>query len=104
MCIRDRLGKGLATICYVLNPDTIVLGGGVMAQKKILENEIIDSLKRYLKPVSYTHLDVYKRQVYNIVWATLFATITGIMTIDKRYLDKAATLELTGVKLSLIHI
>ena len=30
--------------------------------------------------------------VYNIVWATLFATITGIMTIDKRYLDKAATL------------
>lgn len=34
--------------------------------------------------------------VYNIVWATLFATITGIMTIDKRYLDKAATLELSG--------
>ena len=31
MC--DVLGKGLATICYVLNPDTIVLGGGVMAQK-----------------------------------------------------------------------
>lgn len=36
--------------------------------------------------------------VYNIVWATLFATITGIMTIDKRYLDKAATLEIKGVK------
>lgn len=36
--------------------------------------------------------------VYNIVWATLFATITGIMTIDKRYLDKAATLELKGLK------
>lgn len=36
--------------------------------------------------------------VYNIVWATLFATITGIMTIDKRYLDKAATLELKGFK------
>ena len=35
---------------------------------------------------------------YNIVWATLFATITGIMTIDKRYLDKAATLETTGLK------
>ncbi len=36
--------------------------------------------------------------VYNIVWATLFATITGIMTIDKRYLDKARTLELRGFK------
>ncbi|ETP73033.1 ABC-type nitrate/sulfonate/bicarbonate transport system, permease component [Lachnospiraceae bacterium JC7] len=32
--------------------------------------------------------------VYNTVWATLFATINGIMTIDKIYLDKAETLEL----------
>ncbi len=36
--------------------------------------------------------------VYNTVWATLFATITGIMTIDKRYIDKAKTLELNGAK------
>lgn len=36
--------------------------------------------------------------VYGTVWATLFATITGIMTIDKRYLDNAATLELHGMK------
>lgn len=36
--------------------------------------------------------------VYNTIWATLFATINGIMTIDKRYLDNAATLELHGIK------
>ena len=36
--------------------------------------------------------------VYSTVWATLFATITGIQTIDKTYLDKAATLELKGMK------
>ena len=36
--------------------------------------------------------------VYSTVWATLFATITGIQTIDKTYLDKAATLELKGLK------
>ena len=36
--------------------------------------------------------------VYGTVWATLFATITGIMTIDKRYLDNAVTLELHGFK------
>jgi len=36
--------------------------------------------------------------VYSTIWATLFATTTGIMTIDKRYLDKAATLELRGIK------
>lgn len=36
--------------------------------------------------------------VYNTMWATLFSTITGIMTIDKRYLDKAKVLELIGAK------
>ena len=36
--------------------------------------------------------------VYGTVWATLFATITGIQAIDKRYLDNAATLELKGMK------
>lgn len=36
--------------------------------------------------------------VYGTMWSTLFATITGIMTIDKRYLDKAETLQLKGFK------
>ena len=35
---------------------------------------------------------------YSTVWPTLFATINGVMTIDKRYLDNAATLEITGFK------
>ena len=34
--------------------------------------------------------------VYQTIWGTLYATITGIQTIDKRYLDNAATLELNG--------
>ena len=33
--------------------------------------------------------------VYGSFWSTLFATITSIMTIDRRYLDKAAALELS---------
>ena len=36
--------------------------------------------------------------VYGTIWSTLFATITGIQTIDKRYLDTAATLELRGLQ------
>ena len=36
--------------------------------------------------------------IYNTIWATLFASINGIMTIDKRYLDSAKTLEITGLK------
>ena len=36
--------------------------------------------------------------VYGTIWSILFATIIGIQTIDKRYLDNAATLELHGFK------
>lgn len=36
--------------------------------------------------------------VYNTIWATLFATITGIMTIDKRYLENADVLQIKGPK------
>lgn len=36
--------------------------------------------------------------VYGCVWATMFSTITGIQSIDKRYLENAATLELKGFK------
>ena len=36
--------------------------------------------------------------VFGSIWSTLFSTITGIMAIDRRYLDKAATLELHGMK------
>lgn len=36
--------------------------------------------------------------VYGTTWPTLFATITGIQTIDKRYLDQAAVLEIKGVE------
>lgn len=37
--------------------------------------------------------------VYSTVWSTLFATITGIQAIDRRYLDKAAVLGLRGFRL-----
>lgn len=36
--------------------------------------------------------------VYGTMWTTLFATITGVMTVDKKYIDKANTLELKGVE------
>ena len=36
--------------------------------------------------------------MFGTIWSTLFATITGIQTIDKRYLDNAAVLGLTGFK------
>lgn len=35
---------------------------------------------------------------YNTLWATLFSVINGISTINRGYLDNAATLEVTGSK------
>ncbi len=56
ICIRaidemvEALGKGIANICYVLNPQVVVLGGGIMAQEEYLKPRIREALNRYLIP------------------------------------------------------
>ncbi len=44
----DYLGMGIADICYVLNPEIIILGGGIMAQKEYLYPRIRKSIDKYL--------------------------------------------------------
>ena len=46
----EVLGKGIANICYVINPEMVVLGGGIMAQKEYLYDRIKAALHRYLIP------------------------------------------------------
>lgn len=46
--LADVLGQGIANICYVLNPQTVVLGGGIMAQGEYLKPRIEAALGRYL--------------------------------------------------------
>lgn len=46
----DILGRGIANICYVLNPQTVVLGGGIMAQEAYLKGRIETAVERYLIP------------------------------------------------------
>lgn len=36
----DVLGQGIANICYVVNPEVVVLGGGIMAQEEFLKEKI----------------------------------------------------------------
>lgn len=48
MC--DILGMGIANICYVVNPEIVVLGGGIMAQKAYLNEMLRKSLDKYLIP------------------------------------------------------
>lgn len=69
-CIRaidemvEILGMGIANICYVINPEVVVLGGGIMAQKEYLEERIRKSLDKYLIPsvASHTRLAFAKHQ------------------------------------------
>lgn len=46
MC--DVLGKGISNICYVINPQVVVLGGGIMAQEEFLRARIEAAVDRYL--------------------------------------------------------
>lgn len=53
MC--DILGMGIANICYVINPEIVVLGGGIMAQKSYLYEILRNSLDKYLIPSVAQH-------------------------------------------------
>lgn len=54
LCLRaidemsDVLGEGIANICYVLNPEIVVLGGGIMAQEEFLRARIEAAIGKYL--------------------------------------------------------
>lgn len=56
LCIRaidemcDVLGLGIANICYVINPEVVVLGGGIMAQEEFLKKRIGNAVEKYLIP------------------------------------------------------
>lgn len=62
MC--DVLGMGIANICYVLNPEVVVLGGGIMAQKEYLKEMLRRSLDKYLIPsvAEHTRLEFAQNQ------------------------------------------
>lgn len=64
LCIRaisemtDVLGQGIANICYVINPEVVVLGGGIMAQEEYLKPRIVKALEKYLLPVLLEHTEI----------------------------------------------
>lgn len=46
-----KIGEGCALISFILNPEVIVLGGGIMAQEKILRPYIEESFKENSIPL-----------------------------------------------------
>ena len=44
----EAIAKGIANICCVINPEIVVLGGGIMAQEEFLKDKIDAGVKKYL--------------------------------------------------------
>ena len=61
------LANGIYNLQYAYDPQKIVIGGGISARSDLLDevNQRLDVIFKTFTPVSYTHLDVYKRQVHN---------------------------------------
>ena len=60
----EILGEGIANICYVMNPEVVVLGGGIAAQEAYLKPLVTNQLRRFLKPVIFekTRLEFAKQR------------------------------------------
>lgn len=54
----DVLGLGIANICYVLDPEAVVLGGGIMAQEDFLRGKIRKALDAYLVESIASHVRI----------------------------------------------
>jgi predicted NBD/HSP70 family sugar kinase len=48
------LAKGIANICYVLNPEVLILGGGIMEQEDYLRPRLLAVLKQNMVPKVFT--------------------------------------------------
>lgn len=44
------LGMGIANICFVVNPERVILGGGIMEQEAYMKPRIEAALEKYLVP------------------------------------------------------
>ena len=52
----DDLAVGIANICYILNPERIIIGGGIAAQEIYLYPILDGALRKRLLPLVYEHL------------------------------------------------
>lgn len=58
------LAIGIANLSYIINPEVIILGGGIMAQEQFLKPEIKEALRKELIKTIYenTRIEFAKRQ------------------------------------------
>lgn len=54
----DGLSEGIADICYILNPQAVILGGGIMAEEDYFSPRLSAGIKKYLFPELFEKLDI----------------------------------------------
>ena len=76
-----------------------------MIKTRLIEQ--VPSSKKYIAPVSYTHLDVYKRQVMALaILVCVFAVLATSFAVDTSSESASFRVDaqIMGYNLSLIHI
>ena len=66
----EILGLGIANICYVLNPEIVVLGGGIMQRESILTDGIRKSVQNNLLPAISSHMRLELAHYHNAAGMT----------------------------------
>lgn len=61
----DYLTEGIMTILYVLNPQKLVLGGGIMAQKELLEPKINKMLQAKAESATFLTTEIVFAKLKN---------------------------------------
>ena len=61
----QRLALGMANICYVLDPELIVLGGGIMAQEEYLKPRLQSAFARAAAPGLCKHTRLAFARLHN---------------------------------------
>lgn len=54
----EVLGQGIANICYVVNPEIVVLGGGIMVRQTFLKDKVENAVKKYLNACIMQHTKI----------------------------------------------
>ena len=59
----DKLGMAIANVATMLNPDCIVLGGGVLQKTSLLREITIRAIQTYVRPAAGKHLAIVKAKL-----------------------------------------
>lgn len=63
--LADNLALGISNIVYLINPEVVVLGGGIMTREEIFKPLIEKSLKKYLIESVYNNTDIAFAELRN---------------------------------------